>query len=60
MFCFREQDVSYKNMVHRLTNKDLNQRLRDMLEKSLLMADYWKEPGNKQKVQELIFRLEER
>ena len=47
-------------MVHRLTNKDLNQRLRDMLEKSLLMADYWKEPRNKQKVQELIYRLEER
>jgi hypothetical protein len=60
VFCFREQDVSYKNMVHKLTNKDLNQRVRDMLEKSLLMAEYWKEPSNKRKVQELIYRLEER
>jgi hypothetical protein len=60
VFCFREQDVSYKNMVHKLSAKDLNTRLRDKLEDSLLMHDYWKNPENKKKVQELIYRLEER
>ena len=50
VFCFREQDVSFKNMVHKLTTKDLNTRLRDKLEASLLMHDYWKNPENKRKV----------
>ena len=47
-------------MVHKLSNKDLNARLRDKLEESLLVPTFWKDPTNKPKVQELIFRLEER
>ena len=60
VFCFRESDVSYKNMVHKLSTKDLNIRLRDKLTDSFLKHDYWKDQRQRDKVQELIYCLEDR
>ena len=43
VFCFKEQDVSYKNMVHKLSTKDLNERLREGLSDTFLKHDYWED-----------------
>ena len=43
VFCFKESDVSFKNMVHKLSTKDLNTRLREKLSESFLKRDYWKD-----------------
>ena len=60
VFCFKDQDVSFKNMVHKLTTKDLNERLREGLSDSFLKHDYWKDQAERDRVQELIYRLEDR
>ena len=43
VFCFKDQDVSFKNMVHKLTTKDLNERLREGLSDTFLKHGYWKD-----------------
>ena len=52
--------MSYKNMVHKLTTKDLNERLRDKLENALLINDYWKEQKVRDSVWNFIYRLEDK
>ena len=47
-------------MVHRLTTKDLNERLREGLSDTFLKHDYWKDQAERDRVQELIYRLEDR
>ena len=47
-------------MVHKLTTKDLNERLRDKLENALLINDYWKEQKVRDSVWNFIYRLEDK
>jgi hypothetical protein len=50
VFCFKDQDVSFKNMVHKLTTKDLNERLREGLSDTFLKHDYWKDQAERDRV----------